>query len=194
MDKQMPVLPYANDALEPVVSRQTIEFHYGKHLQTYVNALASLTSGTAYADKSLEDIVRTAPAGAVFNNAGQIFNHVSYFMQFRAPQADNAPKGALAAKIDEAFGSFDEFKKQFAQAAATLFGSGWAWLSLNAENKLVIKQYPNANCPIRDGEKPLLVIDVWEHAYYLDYQNRRADYIAEFWKIINWQVVEKRMK
>ena len=194
MEIKMPALPYAPDALAPVISNKTIDFHYGKHLQGYVNTLAKLIEGTAFAGKSVEDIAREAPDGPVFNNAGQIFNHTFYFMQLQPATANNKPQGRLAEAINAAFGSFDEFKTQFAQAATTLFGSGWAWLSQDANGKLLITKETNANCPLRNGLNPLFVIDVWEHAYYIDYQNRRADYIADFWNIVNWNVVAERLK
>lgn len=194
MKIDMPRLPYAEDALEPVISKQTINFHYGKHLQNYVNTTNSLVEGTALEGKSVEEIVKSAPEGPVYNNAGQTLNHSLYFLQFM-PQADNnEPKGRVADAINAAFGSFGEFKERFTKAAATLFGSGWAWLSQDRDGRLVITQEANGNNPLRDGLNPLLGIDVWEHAYYLDFQNRRADHLAEIWSIINWEVVEDRMK
>jgi Fe-Mn family superoxide dismutase len=194
MKIEMPTLPYAANALAPVISEQTIGFHYGKHLQNYVNALTSLVKGTEYEGKSVEDIVKTAPDGAIFNNAGQILNHVLYFTQFRTSVKDNKPSGKIAKAIDETFGSFDEFKTQFSQTAATLFGSGWAWLSESSDGKLVITKEANAENPLRRGNNPLLCIDVWEHAYYLDYQNRRADHINDIWHLINWDEISSRMK
>ena len=194
MKIEMPVLPYAANALEPVISEQTINFHYGKHLQNYVNTLATLVKGTEFESKSVEDIVKSASDGPIFNNAGQTLNHAYYFGQLMVPQKNNAPEGKIADAINTAFGSFDEFKNQFSQAAATLFGSGWAWLSQNKEGKLVITKEQNAGNPLRQGNNPLLGIDVWEHAYYLDYQNRRVDHIAAVWDIINWKVVENRLK
>lgn len=194
MKIDMPRLPYAEDALEPVISKQTINFHYGKHLQNYVNTTNSLVEGTALEGKSVEEIVKSAPEGPVYNNAGQTLNHSLYFLQFM-PQADNnEPKGRVADAINAAFGSFGEFKERFTKAAATLFGSGWAWLSQDRDGRLVITQEANGNNPLRDGLNPLLGIDVWEHAYYLDFQNRRADHLAAIWSIINWEVVEDRMK
>lgn len=189
----MPRLPYAEDALEPVISKQTINFHYGKHLQNYVNTTNSLVEGTALEGKSVEEIVKSAPEGPVYNNAGQTLNHSLYFLQFM-PQADNnEPKGRVADAINAAFGSFGEFKERFTKAAATLFGSGWAWLSQDRDGRLVITQEANGDNPLRGGLNPLLGIDVWEHAYYLDFQNRRADHLAAIWSIINWEVVEDRM-
>lgn len=194
MKNEMPELKYAPDALEPVISEQTISFHYGKHLQNYVNTLASLTKGTEYEGKSVEDIVVAAPEGPIYNNAGQVLNHTLYFNQFMPKAENNKPEGRLAGAIDKAFGSFEEFKKEFAQAAATLFGSGWAWLSQDKEGKLVITKEPNAGNPLRKGYTPLFCLDVWEHAYYLDYQNRRADHIAAAWDIVDWKEVGHRMK
>lgn len=194
MKVNMPVLPYAANALEPVISEQTINFHYGKHLQNYVNTINQLVEGTDLEGKSLVDIVKAAPEGPVYNNAGQSLNHTLYFLQFQAPVKGNAPKGKIAAAINAAFGSFDEFKKQFNQAATSLFGSGWAWLSQDKDGKLVITKEANGGNPVRSGLNPLMGIDVWEHAYYLDYQNRRADHVAAVWDIINWEVVESRLK
>ena len=194
MKVNMPVLPYAANALEPVISEQTINFHYGKHLQNYVNTINQLVEGTDLEGKSLVDIVKAAPEGPVYNNAGQSLNHTLYFLQFQAPVKGNAPKGKIAAAINDAFGSFDEFKKQFNQAATSLFGSGWAWLSQDKDGKLVITKEANGGNPVRSGLNPLMGIDVWEHAYYLDYQNRRADHVAAVWDIINWEVVESRLK
>ena len=194
MKIDMPRLPYAEDALEPVISKQTINFHYGKHLQNYVNTTNSLVEGTALEGKSVEEIVKSAPEGPVYNNAGQTLNHSLYFLQFM-PQADNnEPKGRVADAINAAFGSFGEFKERFTKAAATLFGSGWAWLSQDRDGRLVISQEANGDNPLRGGLNPLLGIDVWEHAYYLDFQNRRADHLAAIWSIINWEIVEDRMK
>ena len=192
MTYNMPTLPYATNALEPVISQQTIEFHYGKHLQAYVNNLNSLVPGTEFEGKSVEEIVKTAPDGAVFNNAGQVLNHELYFTQFAPKPAHSEPVGKLAEAIVKDFGSFDNFKKEFTAASVGLFGSGWAWLSVDKSGKLVITKEANGSNPVRAGLKPLLGFDVWEHSYYLDYQNRRADHLAELWKIVDWSVVEKR--
>lgn len=194
MNIVMPVLPYAPNALEPVISEQTINFHYGKHLQAYVTTLNTLVEGTEFAGKTVEEIVKTAPDGPIFNNAGQTLNHAFYFGQFKSPVKDNAPIGRLAEEITKTFGSFDEFKKQFSQAGATLFGSGWAWLSQDVNGKLVITKEQNAGNPLRHGNNPLMGIDVWEHAYYLDYQNKRVDHLAAVWDIIDWDVVASRLK
>ena len=184
-------LPYEANALEPVISKETLGFHHGKHLNAYVNNLNGLIVGTKYEDMPLEDIVKTADGG-VFNNAGQILNHNLYFTQFRAPKADNKPTGVVAQWIDEQFGSFEAFKEEFTKKGATLFGSGWVWLSADADGKLVITQESNAANPLQKGLTPLLTFDVWEHAYYLDYQNRRPDHLAALWQIIDWEVIEQR--
>ena len=184
-------LPYAPNALEPVISAETLGFHHGKHLNAYVNNLNAALPGNNLEGKSLEEVVLNAQGG-MLNNAGQILNHNLYFSQFRAPKADNAPMGRLAEAINEEFGSFEAFKEAFAKAGATLFGSGWAWLSADVDGKLVITQEPNAANPIQRGLRPLLTMDVWEHAYYLDYQNRRPDHLAALWQIIDWDVVAAR--
>lgn len=184
-------LPYAADALEPVISKATLGFHHGKHLQAYVNNLNSAIEGTAFEEMPLEEIVKNSEGG-VFNNAGQILNHNLYFTQFRAPRPDNLPVGKIATAIEKQFGSFEAFKEEFVKKGATLFGSGWVWLSADAEGKLVITQETNASNPVLKGLKPLLTFDVWEHAYYLDYQNRRPDHLAALWQIIDWDVVNAR--
>ena len=194
MNIAMPTLTYAANALEPVISEQTMNLHYGKHLQTYVNNLVSLVKDTEYAAKSVEEIVVSAPEGPIYNNAGQTLNHALYFAQFQSPRKNNVPEGRIAEAINKSFGSFDEFKSQFAQAAATLFGSGWAWLSQDADGKLVITKESNGGNPLRQGLNPLYGLDVWEPAYYIDYQNRRADHINASWDIVNWQAVEERLK
>ena len=188
---ELMVLPYAIDALEPVISKQTLEFHHGKHLAGYMNNLHGLLPGSGFEDASLEDIVCKA-SGGMLNNAGQILNHNMYFEQFMAPKADNAPTGKLADAIVRDFGSFEAFKETFQKSGATLFGSGWVWLSADKDGKLVITQETNAANPIQKDLKPLLTFDVWEHAYYLDYQNRRPDHLAALWQIIDWQIIEKR--
>lgn len=194
MKIEMPKLAYATTALEPVISEQTINFHYGKHLQNYVNTLASLVKDTEWDSKSVEEIVKGAPEGPIFNNAGQVLNHALYFEQFRAPRHNNLPEGRILNAINDAFGNFDNFKAQFTQAATTLFGSGWAWLSQQADGKLVITKEANGSNPLRHGLTPLYGLDVWEHAYYLDFQNRRADHVAASWDIIDWEKVEGRLK
>ena len=188
---ELMTLPYALDALEPVISKQTLEFHHGKHLAGYVNNLTGLLEGSPLAGLPLEEILLKAEGG-MLNNAGQILNHNLYFGQFCAPKADNAPTGRFAEAIVRDFGSFEAFKEAFQKGGATLFGSGWVWLSRDKDGKLVITQEANAANPIQKGLKPLLTFDVWEHAYYLDYQNRRPDHLAALWQIVDWSVIEKR--
>ena len=188
---ELMVLPYAPESLEPVISKKTLEFHHGKHLAGYVNNLNVLLKESPLAGLSLEEIVCKADGG-ILNNAGQILNHNLYFGQFCAPKANNMPVGELAAAIVRDFGSFEAFKDEFQKKGATLFGSGWVWLSADKDGKLIITQETNAANPIQKGMKPLLTFDVWEHAYYLDYQNRRPDHLAALWQIIDWNVIEKR--
>ena len=186
-------LPYQQEALDPVISAQTLSFHHGKHLQAYVDNLNKLLPGSEYEGMSLEDIVKNAPAGAIFNNAGQILNHALYFKQFRAvSDAAHEPTGALAAQIIKQWGSIDAFKTDFESKGVSLFGSGWVWLSAESDGTLVITQEPGASNPIAKGLTPLLTFDVWEHAYYLDYQNRRAAHLTALWQIIDWQVIQRR--
>ena len=189
---ELMTLPYAIDALEPVISKQTLEFHHGKHLAGYVNNLNGLLEGSPLAGLPLEEIVLKATDG-MLNNAGQILNHNLYFGQFAAPKADNMPTGQLAEAIVRDFGSFEAFKDEFQKKGATLFGSGWVWLSVDKDGKLIITQETNAANPIQKGLKPLLTFDVWEHAYYLDYQNRRPDHLSALWQIIDWDVIENRL-
>ena len=185
-------LPYTPEALEPIISRQTIAFHYGKHLQTYVDNLNKLVVGTEFEAMPLEEVVCKSQGG-IFNNAGQILNHNLYFTQFSPVAAENhAPKGAIFEAINRDFGSVEAFKAEFEQKGTTLFGSGWVWLSADKDGKLVITQETNANNPITKGLKPLLTMDVWEHAYYLDYQNRRAAHLQTLWQIINWEEINYR--
>lgn len=188
-------LPYAPDALEPVISRQTIEYHYGKHLQAYVDNLNKLIAGTEFEAMPLEEIVCKSQ-GAVFNNAGQILNHNLYFGQFKAysasPSSVPAKPSPLFDAINRDFGSFEAFKAAFEQKGVTLFGSGWVWLAADKDGRLVITQESNAQNPVTKGLKPLLTMDVWEHAYYIDYQNRRAAHLQALWQIINWDEIERR--
>lgn len=193
MTYSMPELPYAHNALEPVISQETIDYHYGKHLQTYVNNLNNLVPGTEYQDMSLEEIILSAPDGAIFNNAGQVLNHTLYFLQFTPQPKKKSPTGKLAETINRDFGSFENFQKEMNAASTSLFGSGWAWLAMDTNGKLHIVKEPNGSNPLRKSMKPLLGFDVWEHAYYLDFQNRRADHIAKLWDIIDWETVENRM-
>ncbi|MCL2597082.1 MAG: superoxide dismutase [Paludibacter sp.] len=187
---ELPKLPYLADALAPIISEQTINLHYGKHLQTYITNLNNLIAGTNFENYDLESIVRKSE-GAIFNNAGQTLNHTLYFLQFM-PNTGGVPKGDLADAINKKWRCFEDFKKEFSTAAVGLFGSGWAWLAKDSDGELQILKESNAGNPLTKGMKPILTFDVWEHAYYVDYQNRRAEYIEKIWEIINWQVVEKR--
>ena len=177
MKFSQPRLPYAVDALQPYISRNTIDYHYGKHESNYINTLNALIEGTEFENMSLEDII-VKSEGKIFNNASQAWNHIFYFFQF-SPEGLKEPTGKLREKIDATFGSFDEFKRQFEEKGATLFGSGWVWLSADKNGDLHITQSPNAGNPMTEGLRPILTFDVWEHAYYLDYQNRRADYLKQ---------------
>lgn len=183
-------LPYATDALAPVISKETIELHYGKHLQAYVNNLNNLIKGTKFENSDLITIVKESDGG-IFNNAGQVLNHNLYFTSF-SPNGGGKPTGELAKMINKEWGSFEEFQKEFVAAGTTLFGSGWVWLSKDKDGKLFITKEPNGSNPVVKGLTPILAFDVWEHSYYLDYQNRRADHLNELWKIIDWNTVSKR--
>ncbi len=191
MKFELPALPYAADALEPIITKTTIEFHYGKHHQAYVNNLNNLIVDTEFENADLETIIKKAEGG-IFNNAAQVWNHTFYFTAF-SPKGGGEPTGALAEAITKTFGSFDAFKEAFGKAAATQFGSGWAWLVKDADGALKIVQTSNAGNPMTDDLTPVLTCDVWEHAYYLDYQNKRPDYIANFWKLVDWDVVGARL-
>ncbi len=188
---ELMALPYAIDALEPIISKQTLEFHHGKHLAAYVNNLNALLPGSGLEEAHLEEIVCKA-SGGILNNAGQVLNHELYFGQFTGKPTKQEPTGRLAEAIIRDFGSIEAFKEEFQKKGATLFGSGWVWLSADTEGKLVITQETNASNPVQKGLKPLLTFDVWEHAYYLDYQNRRPDHLAALWQIVNWDIVEQR--
>ena len=188
---ELMTLPYAAEALEPVISRETIGFHHGKHLAAYVNNLNALLPDSGFENATLEEIVCKSNGG-VLNNAGQILNHELYFAQFSGRPTKTEPTGALAKAIVRDFGSFEAFKEEFQKKGATLFGSGWVWLSADKDGKLVITQETNAANPVQKGLRPLLTFDVWEHAYYLDYQNRRPDHLAALWAIIDWEVIGQR--
>ena len=185
-------LPYAADALEPAISARTLSFHHGKHLQAYVDNLNKLLPGSPFEEMALEEIVRTASAGPVFNNAGQVLNHNLYFTQFCPGGAPLAADSPLAAQIASQWGSLAAFQEEFAAKGVGLFGSGWVWLSAQADGTLVITQESGAGNPVTRGLKPLLTFDVWEHAYYLDWQNRRAAHLAALWDIVDWRAVEAR--
>jgi len=188
MAHELPDLPYAMNALEPHISAETLEYHYGKHHATYVTNLNKLIAGTEFENKSLEDIIKTAPAGGVFNNAAQVWNH-SFYWNCMSPNGGGEPGAELADAIDSAFGSFVEFKEKLSTAAATNFGSGWSWLVKQADGSLGIMSTSNAGCPLSEDVLPLLTIDVWEHAYYIDYRNARPKYIEAFWNLVNWDFV-----
>jgi len=187
---ELPKLNYEIDKLAPIISKQTMEFHYGKHHQAYVNNLNNLLPGTKFENATLETIILEADGG-IFNNAAQVWNHTFYFQSF-STTGGGEPTGKLAEAIAKDFGSFTAFKENFTKAAVTLFGSGWAWLVKNKEGKLEIVQESNAGNPLRKGLIPILTCDVWEHAYYLDYQNRRPDYVTAFWNLVDWKIIESR--
>lgn len=184
---QLPPLPYGPSDLAPVISQETIEYHYGKHEQTYIDNVNKMIEGTPYAEMPLEQIIREAE-GALFNNASQAWNHIFYFFSF-SPDGRRAPQGKLAEAIEQQWGSLENFQKEFEQAGVTLFGSGWVWLSKDPQGKLVISKENNAGSPLTKGHTPLLTFDVWEHAYYIDYRNRRADYLNAWWGLVNWETV-----
>ncbi len=182
---ELPALPYANDALAPHISPETIEYHYGKHHQTYVTNLNNLVPGTEFEGLSLEEIVKKS-SGGIFNNAAQIWNHTFYWNSL-SPNGGGAPTGGLANAIDRTFGSFEQFKEEFTKCAVTTFGSGWAWLVKNANGSLELVSTSNAGCPLTAGQTPILTCDVWEHAYYIDYRNARPKYLEAFWALVNWE-------
>lgn len=185
-----PRLPYANSALQPVISAETIDYHYGKHEKAYIDNLNKLIENTEFDNMPLEEIIIKSD-GALFNNASQAWNHIFYFFQF-APEGLKEPAGALRQKIEAQFGSFDDFKTKFVEAGATLFGSGWVWLSADENGELYITQGKNAENPLTSGLRPLLVFDVWEHAYYIDYKNLRAKYLDSLWDIVDWDIIDMR--
>jgi Fe-Mn family superoxide dismutase len=187
---ELPKLPYAYEALEPYITKKTLEFHHDKHHQAYVTNVNKLVVGTEFENASLETIILKADGG-IFNNGAQVWNHTFYFEQFSGSPVD-MPGVALHEAIVKNFGGFDKFKEDFSNAAASQFGSGWAWLCVVGDGKLEIVKTSNAGNPLRDGKKPLITCDVWEHAYYLDVQNRRPDYVQNFWKVLDWKVIEKR--
>ena len=190
MPFELPKLAYTADALQPYISKQTIDFHYGKHHQAYVNNLNNLVPGTRFENATLEQIIKEADGG-IFNNGAQLWNHTFYFEGF-SPSGPREAEGALATAINTTFGSFTAFKEQFTKSAVTLFGSGWTWLVKKPDGTIDIVQEPNAGNPLKKGHTPLLTCDVWEHAYYLDYQNKRPDYVQAFWNVVDWGIVGKR--
>jgi Fe-Mn family superoxide dismutase len=190
MEHTLPALPFAMDALAPHMSQETFEYHYGKHHQAYVTNLNNLIKGTDFESKSLEDIVKSAPAGGVYNNAAQVWNH-TFFWNCLSPNGGGAPAGALADAINRKWGSLDEFKKTFQISAVGNFGSGWTWLVKNKDGSIEIVNTSNAGCPLTSDKKPLLPCDVWEHAYYIDTRNARPKYVENFWNLVNWDFVAK---
>ncbi|WP_018140890.1 superoxide dismutase [Thioalkalivibrio sp. ALJ7] len=193
MAYELPELPYAKNALEPHISAETLEYHHDKHHATYVTKLNGLLPGSEFENASLEDIVKKAPAGGIFNNGAQVWNHTFYF-NCMAPNAGGEPSGKLADAINSAFGSFDAFKEKFNESAVGNFGSGWTWLVQNSDGSVEIVNTSNAANPMRDGKTPLLTCDVWEHAYYIDYRNARPKYLENFWAVVNWDFVAQQMK
>ena len=190
MKYEKPDLPYSSDALEPVISQKTIDYHYGKHEKAYIDDLNSLIEGTEFEDLPLEEVIRDSN-GALFNNASQAWNHIFYFFSF-SPDGGGEPDGELRAAIDRDFGSFERFKKDFVDAGVKIFGSGWVWLSRDSSGRLFITQESNAGTPLTHGLTPILCFDVWEHAYYLDYQNRRKDALEALWDIVDWPIIQGR--
>lgn len=192
MTFELPKLPYELDALEPYISRETMEYHYGKHHQTYVTNLNNLIVWTEFENMSLEEIVKSAPSWPIFNNAAQVWNHTFYFMSLKKLE-NNSPSWKLLDLINESFWSFDEFKAKFSDMALKNFGSGWTWLLLNSSWELEVVNTSNAWCPLTTENKPLLTCDIWEHAYYIDYRNARAKYLENFWSLVDWRVIEGRV-
>lgn len=189
MEHKLPALPYAMDALQPHISKETLEYHYGKHHQTYVTNLNNMIKGTEHENASLEDIIRKS-SGGIFNNAAQVWNHTFYWHCLK-PNGGGEPSGKLGDAIKAKFGSFDEFKKQFTQTCVGTFGSGWGWLVKNADGSVELMSTSNAQTPMTSGKVALLTCDVWEHAYYIDYRNKRPDYVAAFWNLVNWDFAAK---
>jgi Fe-Mn family superoxide dismutase len=189
MEHTLPQLPYSLDALSPHVSKETLEYHYGKHHQTYVTNLNNLIKGTEFADSSLEEVIKKS-SGGIFNNAAQIWNHTFYWHSL-SPQGGGEPTGALKDAINKKWGSFDEFKKSFTQTCVGTFGSGWGWLVKTPAGELELVSTSNAATPLTTANKPLLTCDVWEHAYYIDYRNSRPNYMDAFWKLVNWEFASK---
>lgn len=191
MEHKLPDLPYAVDALAPHISKETIDYHYGKHHQTYVTNLNNLIKGTEFADLSLEDIIKKS-SGGIFNNAAQVWNHTFYWNCLK-PKGGGQPSGKLAEALNKNFGSFDKFKEEFTKTAVTTFGSGWAWLVKNPDGNLALISTSNAGTPLTSNQVPLLTCDVWEHAYYIDYRNARPKYLEMFWNLVNWDFVTQRL-
>ncbi len=193
MTHKLPELPYAMDALQPHISKETLEFHYGKHHNAYVTNLNNLVPGTEFESLSLEEIIKKASVGGIFNNAAQVWNH-SFYWNCLSPKGGGEPKGKLLDLINDSFGSFEKFKEQFTKSAVTNFGSGWTWLVQNSNGKLELINTSNAGTALTSGKTPLLTCDVWEHAYYVDYRNARPKYVDAFWNLVNWNFVEKNLR
>ena len=191
MEHKLPALPFSMEALEPTISKETLEYHYGKHHQAYVTNLNKLIVGTEFENMELNDIILKS-GGGIFNNAAQVFNHTFYW-NCLSPKGGGEPQDKLAEEINASFGSFTEFKDKFSQTAVGTFGSGWAWLVKNQDGKLEIVSTSNAANPMTDGKKPLLTCDVWEHAYYIDYRNARPAYVEKFWDLVNWEFVASNL-
>jgi superoxide dismutase, Fe-Mn family len=191
MKFELPELPFAKDALNPIISPETFDYHYGKHHQAYVTNLNNLVQGNEFENLNLEEIIKKAQGG-IFNNAAQVYNH-TFFWNCLSPNGGGAPSGNIAEEINKYFGSIEEFKTKFSNAAITLFGSGWAWLAKNMDGSLEILQLSNAGTPIALDKKPILTIDVWEHAYYIDYRNARPKFVEKFWDIVNWDFANKNI-
>ena len=191
MSFELPALPYEKNALEPHISAETLEYHYGKHHNTYLVNQNNLIKGTEFEGKSLEEIIKTS-TGGIFNNAAQVWNHTFYW-HCLSPKGGNAPTGAVADAINKAFGSFEAFKEELTKSAVGNFGSGWTWLVKKADGSLAIVNTSNAATPLTSGDKPLLTVDVWEHAYYIDYRNARPKYLENFWALVNWEFVAKNL-
>ncbi len=191
MEHKLPELPYPQNALSPHISAETLQYHYGKHHAAYVANLNRLIAGTEFESLPLDEIVKTAPPGPIFNNAAQIWNHTFYW-NCLSPQGGGEPTGALAETLQKSFGSFAQFKEKFVATATGLFGSGWAWLVRNADGSLSVEGTSNAATPLRDNKTALLTCDVWEHAYYIDYRNARPAYVDAFWRVVDWKAVETR--
>lgn len=190
---ELPPLPYELDALAPNLSKETLEYHYGKHHKAYVTKLNELVPGTEFEKMSLEEIIKKAPAGPIFNNAAQVWNHTFYWNNM-SPHAKGKPSGKLATTIDKTFGSFDKFKEEFSKSGVSLFGSGWTWLVKNKDGSIAIENKSNAGNPLTENKHPILTCDVWEHAYYIDYRNLRPKYIEKFWELVNWDFVAKKFE
>ena len=192
MIHKLPELPYALDALQPHISKETLEYHYGKHHNAYVTNLNNLITGTEFEDMTLEDIIKKTSLSGIFNNAAQVWNH-SFYWNCLSPNGGGKPKGKLLEAIEMSFGSFDEFKEKFTKSAITNFGSGWTWLVQNSDGSLVLLNTANAGTALTTEKTPLLICDVWEHAYYVDYRNARPQYIEAFWNLVNWDFVEENL-